>query len=94
MCCEEIPTFYRQVKFLLRLQILPHNVGLATALPVNSVSVTTPAKRICTIFFVIWVTCPNPYVEPPLHDCMCDCMVIACETGVRGNSQTARRLQT
>src|SRR6218665_1504774 len=51
------------------------------ALPVNSVSVTTPAKIICTTlgiwgglnpsFFVIWgLSPPSPYVEPPLTPCI------------------------
>ena len=51
VCCEEIPTFYRQARFLLRLQITNFTEAVAlfasyvaTALPVNSVSVTTPAK--------------------------------------------------
>jgi len=26
ICCEEIPTFYRQARFLLRLQILPRQL--------------------------------------------------------------------
>ena len=82
ICCEEIPPVYRQARFLLRLHILsrqllhlPHNY-VATARPVNSVGVTTRAKKLCTtlgiwrakyFFFVIWgLIPPSPYVEQPL----------------------------
>ena len=76
ICCDEIPTFYRHARFLLRLQILPRQLP---HLPVNSVSVTTLAKK---IMYHPWnlgglnpsfskfggLSPPSPYVEPPLMD--------------------------
>jgi len=70
ICSEtiDLPTFYRQARFLLKLQILPkqlpHLPHVATALPVNSVIITTPAKKgmyhpwnlwgLNLSFFMIW----------------------------------------
>src|SRR6218665_1391356 len=66
---------------------------LATVLPVNSVSVTTPVKKILytlgiwgakSFFFMIWgLSPPSPYVEPPLLTVFNkrNCIVLYCSGG-------------